>query len=116
MDSKKLIFYDRIHAEEFYPLVKTDNYSMVSDDIGAIVILNSSSDKIFTLPNLTSTYNGSRLRCSSIGTGELRVNPYTDGLINNSEYVLCKYQYGVIEFMLRGTNIWIITSTDGRVI
>jgi hypothetical protein len=116
MDTKKIIYYNRIHAEEFEGLIKTDNYSMVTDDIGDLVILNSASDKTFTLPNLTTTYNGCRIRCSSINTGELKVEPYTGGSINNSEYVLCKYQYGIIEFMLKGTNIWVVSSTDGRIV
>ena len=114
MNSTKIIFENKIHADEFETLTKTNTYSMAAGDIGKLIQLNTTLDKTFTLPNLTSTYNGNRIRCSSINTGELKVEPYTGGIINNVEYVLCKYQYGVIEFVLIDTNTWLITSVDGR--
>lgn len=114
MNGLKIILTNKIHAEEFETLTKTDNYTIVVDDIGKLIELNSSSDKIFTFATFSSTYNGSRVRCSSINTGELKVQPYSGGTINGLEYVVCKYQYGVIEFLLIDTDTWIITSTDGR--
>lgn len=116
MNSKKIILTNKIHAEKFDIVEKSDNYAILTSDIGKCMVLTGATGKTFTFDTFSSAYNGSRIRCMQSGTGELKIAPYTGGTINNSEYILCKYQHGIVELMLIDTDTWIVVSTDGRII
>jgi len=115
MDSKKLAFWDRIHAQQFDILTKTDNYTITTSDLGKLIILNSTTDKTFTLPNLVTSYGGKRIRVASINTGKLTIEAYSGLLINGVDYASVKGLYMVRELIVIDTsgNV-IISSTEGK--
>ena len=55
--------------------IKTDDYSVTTDDFGKCLIMNASSAKAFTLPSVGETNDGYLLSLKSIGTGLTTITP-----------------------------------------
>jgi len=115
MAFKKLAFWERIHAQQFEVLTKTDNYTITTNDLSKIIILDSATDKTFTLPNLVTSYEGKRIRFATINTGKLIIEAYEGLYIDNVEYILVTDTYCIIELLvIDTTGNCIISSTEGK--
>ncbi len=66
-----------IHSVEYPVSVKTDDYNIVIADGGSVLAMNSSGNKIFLLPVLTSEEVGMELTLVKIGAGNVRINGNT---------------------------------------
>jgi hypothetical protein len=64
--------------------IKDDNYTIPVIGINKTFIMNSSDDKVFNLPELTSAYVGAFIQVGKIGTGRLTINAPTGVQIEDS--------------------------------
>jgi len=95
-------------------ITKTDNYTVLEADLGKTLIMNSASDKIFTLLSVSASDIGARLRFVKLGAGKLTIDAADSDTIGDSgagDTVYCGDSgKAYIEIELVSATAWIIKS------
>lgn len=114
---KKLAFWDDIHLKKLELSVKTDDYIITIDDIGKLIILNSTIDKTFTLPSIVESLIGQLFRVATINTGKLTVAAHVGQTINGMDFIYATGKYHVANILINSvvSNHAILFSTEGQI-
>jgi hypothetical protein len=114
---EKIAFWDEINFKKLDISVKTDNYDIIEGDIGSLIILDSSIDKYFNLPEVTTSLLGQIFRIASINIGRLTIRAYSGQLINGYTTVYCVGKYHVIELLCNSVSQdhIVVFSTEGQI-
>jgi len=70
--------------QKYTAVVHTDSYELTLSDLGKSHKMNSSADKIFTLPAATSDYDGYRVTFIKMNTGKLTIQVATGDYVHDS--------------------------------
>lgn len=68
----------------FVTETKTDNYTVTTSDFGKLLVMNSASDKTFTLPSVTSSHVGAILTFAKIAAGKVTIDAADSDVIADS--------------------------------
>ena len=107
---KKLAYAEDVNNLSYTRSEKTDNYALSTDDLEKFLVMNASASKAFTLPNVDSSYEGRRVRCTSITDFGLIIYPYSGGSINGVSQISSSESYAFVELVVLSANAWLIDS------
>jgi hypothetical protein len=87
------------------------SYTLAALDAGILVTLNNSSAVTVTVPTNASVpfLNGSRIRLSQIGTGQVTVAGASGVTVNSTPGAKIAARYGAAELVKIGTDTWLLT-------
>jgi len=106
--------FTTLRAAKNSSVTKTDNYTVTTADLGKTLVMDSASDKTFTLLSVSASDIGARLRFVKLGAGKLTIDAADSDTIGDSgagDTVYCgDTGKAYIEIELVSATAWIIKS------
>jgi len=106
----KIGYTDEINDISYTILDKTDDYEAVVGDLEKCISMTAASAKSITLPDVSISYLGRRIRGYNLGTSTLTIYPYSEGSINGEDEISSDIPYAFVELVITAANTWVIDS------
>jgi len=87
---------------------KIDNYTLLSSDLGKVITVDTTADKVITVP--ASTFStGTQIDIVNLGTGKVTIAPASGVTINSLDGFKVAGKYGRCKLLLKSTNSWVLS-------
>ena len=71
-------------TKEFFPVTKTDDYTVLKTDAGKLLIMNAGTDKTFSLPSVSAADIGLVYAFAGIGAARITIDAADSDIIDDS--------------------------------